>query len=335
MNDFRLPQLEHHAPEALGELLAMKAELGADSVILAGGTDLVPLLKRRNIRPRKIIALSSVKELREISRTADNGLRIGAGVTLRQIQDDPAVKRSYPALARAASSVAFNQIRNMGTLVGNACLDNKCGFFNQSAFWWKSREDCIKRGGTRCYAVRSGRQCHALSAADTVSALVALGAELEIRCSGSSRQIPIRDFYTGDGARPQDLACDEVVIAVILPQPDPCWVQGYAKKSARGSVDFAIASLCILLKTREGCVEDARIGVNGVSSRPIRAIRTEEFLVGREVDTAAVQEASRILVSEVKPISPIGATPLLRRRILEALFVDLMEEILRSPVPPA
>jgi 4-hydroxybenzoyl-CoA reductase subunit beta len=112
-----------------------------------------------------------IPEAEPNSFSKEKGLHIGCAVTLLSIIEHPVVTEKYPLLAQAAGAVGFNQLRNMATLGGNVCLDNKCSYFNQSAFWWKSRPDCFKRGGDRCYVVKGGKECFSLSAADTVSAL--------------------------------------------------------------------------------------------------------------------------------------------------------------------
>ena len=327
MNSSRLPILEHYEPESLSELLTLKKELGPHGVILAGGTDLVPLLKRRTIPARKVISMRKIEELLAVASTGESGLRVGPRVTLRRIRDNPAISRPYPLLAHAASVVASNQIRNMATLVGNVCLDNKCEFFNQSSFWWKSRLDCFKRGGDICYVAKGGDRCYALSTADTVCALIALGARLEIRSVGSQRQVAVEDFYTGDGRAPLALAEDEVVTAVVLPSVSDGWKGAFLKKSARGSIDFATATLCIRLKIKEREIADAIVVLNSVSTKPVRAARTEDFLRGRRPDAETFSQACQVLPTDVRPLSPVGAPALVRRRTVQAMFADAMESI--------
>jgi 4-hydroxybenzoyl-CoA reductase subunit beta len=178
MNSNRLPRLKYHSPKTIGEVLEIKNSFADDTVILAGGTDVIPMLKRRNVSCRHVINIKRINRLKQISFDEKEGLRIGAAVTLREVADHPVISEAYTILGKAVESVAYNQIRNMGTLVGNVCVDNKCTYFNQSDFWWQSRPDCFKRGGDCCYVVKGSKQCHALSSGDTVSALIALDASL-------------------------------------------------------------------------------------------------------------------------------------------------------------
>jgi 4-hydroxybenzoyl-CoA reductase subunit beta len=326
MNSMRLPKLTYHEPKALKELLRIKDELRDSCAVLAGGTDLIPMLKRRNSVKAHLV---NVKRIPEFARlTFDKqGVCIGPAVKLRELVEHPRVSEEYGLLAEAAESVGFNQLRNMATLGGNVCLDNKCTYFNQSAFWWKSRRDCYKRGGETCYVVRGGKGCHALSAADTVSALIALDAELVVQGSTRERRILVEDFFMGDGRRPHNLDVDEVVTAVRVPLPEEGWREGFMKKSVRGSMDFSLASLSVRLRINGKGVTDARIALNGVSSKPVRAKAAESYLSGKEIHPETVTSTVAILFKEIQPLSLIGCSLFLRRNLIRTMFEDVVASI--------
>jgi 4-hydroxybenzoyl-CoA reductase subunit beta len=328
MNNMRLPGFSYHEPKSVGELLSIKQELKGDCAFLAGGTDLLPMLKRRNKATSHLINIKRISELNRISYSEERGLHIGSTVTLRDVTDHLVVSQKYPILAQAAGAVGFNQLRNMATLGGNVCLDNKCSYFNQSAFWWKSRPDCFKRGGDRCYVVRGGKECFSLSAADTVSALMVLDAELLILGPQNERRVPIKDFYTGNGQNPHDLRDQEIVSAILIPPDGVGWKQGFMKKSVRGSVDFAIASLSVRLKTEGPIVADARIGLNGVSTKPVRPVEAENYLKGKKIEDETLSQAGEIALKAIKPLSLIGAAAFLRRNVIRAMFEDTFERLL-------
>ena len=328
MNNMRLPKFTYHEPTSLAELLSIKQELKETCALLAGGTDLIPMLKRRNRIAPHVLNIKRIPDLNRISFSEEKGLHIGCAVTLRDIIDHMVVSKTYPLLTQAAGAVGFNQLRNMATLGGNVCLDNKCSYFNQSAFWWKSRPDCFKRGGDRCYVLKGGKECFALSAADTVSALIALDAELLVRGPEKERRVSAADFYTGNGRKPHDLREDELVSAILIPSDGRGWKDGFLKKSARGSVDFAIASLSVRLKMKGPFVEDARIALNGVSTKPVRAAEAENYLKGKKVSDETVGHAAETVLKEIKPLSLIGCSPFLRRNVIRAMFEDILERLL-------
>jgi 4-hydroxybenzoyl-CoA reductase subunit beta len=304
-----------------------RAHGGESSVILAGGTDLIPLLKRRNQPARHIINIKGIPQLRDISFDKEKGLRIGPAVTLREVIDHSLISDSYPLLTTAARAVGYNHLRNMGTLGGNICLDSKCTYFNQSAFWWKSRPDCFKRGGDTCYVIKGGKGCFALSAADTVSALIALDSELIIQGPDKERRILVEAFFTGDGRRPHEISDTEVVTAVLIPPSTEGWREGFMKKSARGSVDFSTATLSLRLRNSGKGPEDVRIALNGVSTKPIRANEAEHYLKGKDLNNETTKEAAGLILKEATPLSLIGASAMLRRAVIEAMFFDLSEII--------
>jgi 4-hydroxybenzoyl-CoA reductase subunit beta len=330
VNTIRLPRLEYFAPVTIEELFQLKKELKDTCVLMAGGTDVLPLLKRRNIYVKNIINVKRIPQLQKIDYDEEKGLKVGAAVSLRELQEHPMILGRYPLLTKAALSVASNQIRNMGTLVGNICLDSKCSFFNQSAFWWQSRADCFKRGGDRCYVVKRGKQCYAMSAGDTVSALIALDAVLEITELKKVRRIPVEEFYTGDGQRPHILGKDDIVTSVCIPPPPLGWKEGFLKKSPRGSIDFAIVTLSVRVKSNHDGLEDIRIALNGVSSKPIRARETEAYLIGKEINHKTIKESLYLLLKEITPLSLIGASALVRRNMIAAMFTDLFRMIKES-----
>jgi 4-hydroxybenzoyl-CoA reductase subunit beta len=329
MNSMRLPKLTYHEPKTLKEVLMIKGELRDSCAVLAGGTDLIPMLKRRNSTKAHLLNVKRIPEFTSLAFD-EKGLRIGPAVTLRDLIEHPRISKEYKLLSQAAESVGFNQLRNMATLGGNVCLDTKCTYFNQSAFWWKSRPDCYKRGGETCYVVKGGKGCHALSAADTVSALIALDAELVVQRQTHERRILVEAFFTGDGRRPHGLEADEVVVSLWVPRAEGEWREGFMKKSVRGSVDFSIASLSVRLKMNGKSVGDARIALNGVSSKPVRAKAAEKNLAGKEICDETVTSAAQILLKEIQPLSLIGCSPFLRRNVILAMFEDVMSAILPS-----
>jgi len=334
MNTRRLPKLDYWEPKTIDELLNLLESLQDDLIILAGGTDVVPMLKRRNTPSRHLVNIKKIPQLNAVSYDEEDGLKIGPAVTLREVITQPIVSVRYPILVQSARVVGFNQVRNMGTLGGNICLDNKCTYFNQPSFWWKSRPDCFKRGGDRCYVMKAGKRCQALSAADTVPALISLGTELVIQKKGKEKKIPLEIFYTGDGARPHMLDADEAVTAVLIPPPRQGWREGFIKKSDRGSVDFATASMALRLRINGGGVEDARIVLNSVSTKPIRARETEHYLCRKSTTSQTLEEALSILLKESAPLSMVGASKSVRENMLKAMFTDLTANFFPTPPPP-
>ncbi len=324
MNSNRLPKLTCFEPKTIDEAVEIKKEFGKDAVILAGGTDVLPLLKRRNIGARTLLNLKTIPELGQIESNANGKIKIGATTTLRDIIDSDLIVDAFPLLVEAAASVAYNQIRNMATLIGNLCLDNKCTYYNQSKFWWQTRADCIKRGGIQCYAVKGGEQCFALAVGDTVPALIALDAELSIIGPNSVRRIPVTKFYTGNGRKPYQLNDDELVCAIELSASSDGWRNGFLKKSVRGAVDFALAAMAMRLRPKGRKIEDIRIVLNGISVKPIEAKMAQRYLIGKDINKDTIDAAVKLILKESVPLSSIGTTVAVRRKMIAAMFEDLL-----------
>ena len=331
MNSNRLPKLTYFEPKTIEEAIEIKKEFGKDAVILAGGTDVLPLLKRRNIDARTLINLKTIAELSRISFDDLGKIKIGATATLRDILDSESILSSLPLLAEAASSVAYNQIRNMATLIGNLCVDNKCTYYNQSKFWWQSRTDCFKRGGNHCYAVKGGEQCFALAVGDTVPALIALDAELSIIGPSGVRRIPVAQFYSGNGRKPYQLDDDELVCAIELSASSDGWRNGFLKKSVRGAVDFALAAMAMRLRPNGRKIEDIRIVLNGVSVKPVQAEMARSYLIGKDINNDTIDAAVKLILKESVPLSSIGTTVAVRRKMIAAMFEDLLCRL--NPIP--
>jgi 4-hydroxybenzoyl-CoA reductase subunit beta len=324
MNSNRLPKLTCLEPKTIEEAVEIKKELGKDAVILAGGTDVLPLLKRRNIGARTLVNLKTIPELSQIESNANGKIKIGATATLRDIIDSELIVDSFPLLTEAASSVAYNQIRNMATLIGNLCLDNKCTYYNQTKFWWQTRADCFKRGGIQCYAVKGGEQCFALAVGDTVPALIALDAELSIIGPNGVRPIPVTKFYTENGRKPYHLGDDELVRAIELSPSSDGWRNGFQKKSVRGAVDFALAAMAMRLRPNGRKIEDIRIVLNGVSVKPIEAKMARSYLIGKDINKDTIDATVKLILKESVPLSSIGTTVAVRRKMITAMFEDLL-----------
>ncbi len=327
MNTMRLPRLTYWEAKTRAELIEFKGAYGERCAIMGGGTDLIPRLKRRCISTRHLVSIKGIPELSEISREEAGRLCSGAGVILRDVIDHPLVSKSYPLLARAALSVATNQLRNMGTLGGNLCLDNRCPYDGQSELWWTRRANCFKRGGNTCYVAQGGKRCVSRSAADTIPALMALEAEVLVVGPQGERRTPIEDFYTGDGRKPCRLGVDEFVAGVLRPPADDGWREGFMKKSPRGSIDFSIASLAIRLRAHGGKVEAVRIALNGVSTRPIRTREAERHLTGNDLNHETIKACAPLVVQAARPVSLIGDSPLYRRTVIEVMATDLVQHL--------
>src|SRR5712692_7176552 len=279
----RLPHFTFHAPRTVqeaAELLASPARGGA--MLVAGGTDLLPNMKRRQQVPGTLIGLRRVAELREI--TNGNGLTIGAGVTLAGLVRDGRIRDGYGALWQAAAQIATPHLRNMGTLGGNLCLDTRCNYYDQNYEWRKAIDFCMKKDGETCWVATSSPKCLAVSSTDTAPALLALGARITLVSADASRQLAVSDLYRNDGIFYLTRQPTEVLTAVHLPPLDRGWRSTYWKLRRRGSFDFPVLSVAAAAKiAADGTVEGARIVLGAVASRPIDASAAATAIIGQRL----------------------------------------------------
>ena len=194
-----LPVFTWSRPKTVDEAMRVLAENPGECLIVAGGTDAVPNLKHRLHEPKRLVHLGAVEELRGIRVTAE-GLEVGALATLAELAAHPYVREHYAGVADAAANVASPQIRNMGTVGGNLCLDTRCTYYNQTFFWREALGFCLKKDGTRCHVVPQGKRCVAAHSSDVAPVWIALGAQVEIATPAADgavtrRVLPVESFF--------------------------------------------------------------------------------------------------------------------------------------------
>lgn len=304
-------------------------ELNDQAVLKAGGVDLLDLMKEKLIAPRKLVNLRTIPDLDQISDDEKGGLRLGPMVTLARLDTEPAVRKRYAVLADAAGHAATPQIRNMATVAGNLVQRPRCWYFRNEQF------PCRKKGGEVCYAQMGENQYHAIfnngtcaivhpSAAAT--ALVALGATLELTSAKGKRQLPIEEFFilpTQDVSRENVLRPDEMITQIRVPAPPPGTRQVYVKQGEKESFDWPIAELAIVLQMDGETCRKASIIMGAAAPVPRRARAAETALASQPITEQTAQAAAKAALADASPMTRNGyKVPLfenlLRRTILQA-----------------
>ncbi len=284
----RLPPFRYHRPRTPDEAVALLVEHAGDVALVAGGTDLIPNMKHRLLEPGHLVALGGVDALRGIGEE-DGHLRLGAAETLSSVASHPRVRELFPSLAAAAAHVAGPQIRNMGTLGGNLCLDTRCTYYNQSDFWRRALGYCLKKDGSVCHVTRVGTKCVAAHSADTPPVLMTLDAVVDLAGPGGVRTVPVHDFFVADGVRNTRRAPDEIVTAVRIPLSAAARRSGYAKLRQRKSIDFPLLTVAVAAELEDdGRVRSIRGAVTGLGSRPRELTGWNDIAVGRPLDDEVV-----------------------------------------------
>jgi 4-hydroxybenzoyl-CoA reductase subunit beta len=314
-------------PASVAEASALLATSGAR--VIAGGTDLVPNLRRGIEAPDTLVDVTGVAGLDALDLDA-NPRVIGAAVTLARLAGDPRVGAEYPALAQAAAQIAAPAHRNAGTLGGNLCLDTRCVFYNQSEWWRASNGYCLKRGGDRCHVAPQGKRCHAAYSGDLAPALMALDALVDLASIDGVRTVPLAALYRDDGAANLTLRPGELVVSARLPAAMPGSRSAYRKARVRGSVDFPLAGVAISVTFEASRIAAIRIAMTGTNSHPL-ALAGTDALVGRVVDEASLAALGKLVAKQVSPMRTTVTASNYRRQVASALAQRLLREL----APPA
>jgi 4-hydroxybenzoyl-CoA reductase subunit beta len=308
----RLPPFDYYAPRSVAEAAALLAA-HPGAMLLAGGTDLIPNMKRRQQTPSALVSLANVAELQR--RTNGAGHSFGAALTLSAIVRDAAVRRDCTALYEAAAQVATPHLRAMGTLGGNLCLDTRCNYYDQSYEWRKAIDFCMKKDGERCWVALSSPTCLAVSSTDTAPALIALGARGVLASASGERTVALDDLYANDGMRYLTRRPGEILTRIDVPDQTG-WRSTYWKLRRRGSFDFPVLGVAAAVKvTKDGSVEDARLVLGAVSSRPIVCSRASEALIGRPLSDDAIASSADLAFSLAKPMDNTDFALVWRKRV--------------------
>jgi 4-hydroxybenzoyl-CoA reductase subunit beta len=332
----RLPHFTFHSPQTVRQAAELLAEAGAGAMLVAGGTDLLPNMKRRQQVPSTLIGLRRIAELRQIGNGA--GLTIGAGVTLTEIVRDRRVRGHdvgdapgpYAALWQAAVQVATPHLRNMGTLGGNLCLDTRCNYYDQNYEWRKAIDFCMKKDGEICWVATASKRCVAMSSTDCAPALIALGATAKLASPGGEREIPVENLFKNDGIDYLTRQPDEILTELRIPDRTAPGIMArstYWKLRRRGAFDFPVLGVAAAVIMKNDIVEKARIALGAVASRPFLVDKAGEFLEGKSLDDAVIAEAVKITAARAKPMDNADLDLYWRKEVTSEFVSHALREL--------
>jgi xanthine dehydrogenase YagS FAD-binding subunit len=305
-----IPGFELFRPKTVADAVALLNQHKKDAWKLAGGNDSISWFKDRIKRPKVVIDVSGIAEMKGVKEIAD-GIEIGALTTLSEIENNALIKKSYRLLADAAAKVASPQIRNTGTIGGNVSQDTRC-------WYYRSGLPCYRAGGNTCFAdtpeaqnrehaVFDANRCVAVSSSDIAPAMIALDAKMVIRNAKGDRVVAAEDFFIGpriDITRMTQTQPEELLVAIRIPK---AWADArfyFEKVTDRNSWDFPLANVAAAVKTdANGVVQEARVAVGGVSCTPRRVGVAEETIKGKKVDQELAQLAGQSSTRGARPLN--------------------------------
>ena len=310
-------------PRAVSEAVEL-ARGGA--TLMAGGTDLLGLMKDGIAAPERIADIRDLEPLKGWSRTKGKGLRIGALVPLVELETSSELARSMPIVREALSPAATLQLRTMGTVGGNLLQRNRCWYFRDEAYpcWLKGGVRCFAiEGDSRLHAIVGAEECVAVAPSDLAPALMAYDAVVSLAGPRGPRTMPLADLFVtphGRVRREHAIAPDEILIEVRVPENAMSRRGAFEKAMERKTWSFAMVSVAVSVKIIGGVVRDARVVLGGVAPVPWRARDAEKLLEGRALDDAACQAAGDAALERAEPLKDNGyKVPLARELVRRTL----------------
>jgi 4-hydroxybenzoyl-CoA reductase subunit beta len=325
----RLPDFEYREPVTLEEALTILKENQGGTRVLAGGTDLIPLMKYGLDVPSLIVSLKNVDDLKGIN-LRDNEVFIGAMTSLAELGSSGVIRDNFPALHQAVEAVAAPPIWNVATLGGNLCQNSRCLYYNQSKAWRLERPSCLKAGGNLCHAVPMGKKCFSVYSGDLAPALIALGSKVGLKKKNQSRISPLRELFSGNGLAPLTMARDELITGVILPLPGKRDGSSYVKMRVRSAVDYPLLSAAVSVTLGEGRkIEKAELILGAVGPTPI-VVQTDQIFAGSPIDRIDHHALRELLGQGTPLVDNLSLPGSYRRRMLPVVAQKAIHEALES-----
>ncbi len=326
----RLPSFEYLAPRTVAEAVHLFADAGPRTMLVAGGTDLYPNMKRRQFEPLTLVGLGAIRELSGVRVNAGHGLSIGAITTLTAVASHPDVIRDYGAVATAAGVVSSPQLRNMGTIGGNLCVDTRCNYYNQTHQWRKAIGFCMKKDGDICLVAPGSPRCWAVSSSDTAPVFWSLGAQVRLVGPQGERTIPVQALYQDDGIDYLTKRPDEIVTEIVLPPADG-WRSVYLKLRRRGSFDFPVLGVAVAARLDGLVVRDARIVLGAVASLPREATAATAAVRGERLTPEVIERVAGLAASPAKPLDNTDFTHPYRKKVTRVFVARALRRLAGLP----
>jgi len=325
MKEFKLAQ-----PMTLDQATSLLSKEKAGCAIMAGGTDILDLLKSKIIAPELVLDLKTVPGLAGLKEDKRH-VTIRAMTTVSDLAESPVIGENFPGLKQAALSLASPQLRNVGTVGGNLCQRPRCWYYRDTD------TICWKKGGSHCYAARGKNKyhaifgsgiCHIVYPSDLAPALISLDAEVTISGPAGKKDIvKLEDFYSSpqtDVRRENILEPHQVVSEIWIPLSKNNANSTYCKFKERGTWDFAVVSAAVSGVVSNRAFSDIRIVCGGVAPIPWRLKKTEDLIRGKKVDAAVIRQGTRAALADAKPLEENAYKMDLLEAVLDAAISSLV-----------
>lgn len=298
---------EYAVAHSTEEAVQLLKDAPGEAAVLAGGTDLLSLMKDFVVTPKRVVNIKSIRDLEGIRYSPGKGLRIGALVTLDQLQADSRVSQEYPSLLEAAQGVRSPQIQSRGTVGGDLCQRPRCWYY-RSGFGLlalRNGRSMVVEGDNRYHAIlgNSG-PAYFVSPSSLAPALIALGAKLKIAGRAQTREVELEQFYVipkAEKDKEYKLAEDEIVTEILIPPASNRPNATYEVRQ-KEALDWPLAAAAVALKINESRVTSARIVLGHVAPTPWLASKAEKFLAGKTMNEETATQAGKAALQGARPL---------------------------------
>ncbi len=355
----RLPKFDYRVPRTVAEAARIMVDAGPDAQYVAGGTDLYPNMKRRQLTPPTVVSVMRLPELNQITGDGSRGLRIGASLTLTEICEHPIIKRDYPVVASAARTISTPILRNMGTIGGNLMMDTRCNYYNQNYEWRKGVNFCLKKDGDICWVAPGSSKCWAVNSADLAPVMVAIGAKVRLASTRGERMVDAAALYRDDGIDWLDKRPDELLVDIQLP-PTNGGRASYQKLRRRGSFDFPVLGVAAYVRfstasdrdrilsssgvsgalpygraadtgdLRTSIVTDAKVVLGAVAPAPVEVKEAAAALIGEPFDDEHIQAAAEACWLKARPLDNTDFVMNWRKQMTRQYALRALDELRSS-----
>jgi xanthine dehydrogenase YagS FAD-binding subunit len=300
-----LTPFEYARPSSKEEAVKLLGKVWGDTEVLAGGTDLLSLIKDGAAAPRRLVSLNGIQELKGID-TTPSGVRIGALVTFDELISNAEVRKQYPAIVAAAEGVHSLQIRSVGTVGGDLCQRPRCWYFRLGQ--GLLAKGMVPKGENKYHAIFGGGPAYFVSASSLGPALIALGARVKLVSASGNRELSVEEFFVvpkSDSEREIALRPDEILTEITIPSARGVRNATYEVRQ-KEALDWPLAAASVALRMKGNTVAKARVVMGHVAPKPWPSSGAEEALVGKAVSEQVAEEAAEAAVSDAKPLSQNG-----------------------------
>ena len=317
-----LPTFKYHQPTSVNEAISLAGKCDGDFDFIAGGTDVLPNYKNRINHRRNVISLSQIKELFEISES-----RIGAMVTLVELEKNGWLTKIYPVLSETAPLIATPLLRESATVGGNVLLDTRCWFLNQSPLWRESKGFCLKAEGDVCLVVPQKEICYATYSGDLAPVFMVLDATFHLAGPEGERAVHATRFFTHDGITRNVKLPEELLTYISIPVESKSLQTAYRKLRIRDSMDYPVMGTAVAIQRNGKTIEQLRIAVTGTGTTPFIYEEITSALIGEQVSEKLIEHVSEAVMDEIQPYRNVHFSPQYRKAMVGIYLQRLLTEL--------